>query len=129
MLVRFGLAGGIQLINLDFSVGTFGDIAVPRWLSGVCLVYKFWAVEFTLIGLFLRHLPGVELRALVCGLGTAQLARVVALLVMLFVCGESYWTAFRVIADLPLAMVGLFNVVVASAVLLGTFAPRPAAQS
>ena len=129
MLLRIGLAGGIQLTNLDVSVGTFGDIAVPRWISGICMVFKFWVVEFVLLALFLRHFPGVAVRAQLRGLATAQLVRVVALLLMLFACGDSYWTAFRVVADLPLAMVGLLNLVVISAVLRGTLAPRHAAQS
>ena len=110
MLLRIGLQGGLQLETLDLTVGTFGDAALPLWLSGACLSYKFLAAELLMLGIYLRHFPPVDWAPLLLGLAMAYLARVLSLLLMLFVCGGSYWTAFRVVADLPFAVVGLVGV-------------------
>jgi hypothetical protein len=110
MLLRIGLQGGLQLETLDLTVGTFGDAALPLWLSGACLSYKFLAAQLLMLGVYLRHFPPQDWALLLLGLAMAYLVRVLALLLMLFVCGQSYWTAFRVVADLPFAVVGLVGV-------------------
>ena len=112
-LLRIGLQGGLQLETLDLTVGTFGDPALPLWLSATLLCYKFLAAQLLLLCLYLRHFPVARQRGLMLGLAAAHGVRGVCLLLMLFVCGQSYWTAFRVVADLPFALVGVFGVMIA----------------
>lgn len=112
-LLRIGLQGGLQLETLDFTAGTFGDHTLPLWLSATLLCYKFLAAQLLLLGVYLRHFPVPLRRALLLGLVAAHGVRCVSLLLMLFVCGHSYWTAFRVVADLPFALVGVLGGVIA----------------
>lgn len=106
-LQRIGLQGGLQLTTLDFAAGSFGDAHVAVWLAATCLVYKFVVAQVLLVGIAIRRMPAKEQSHVLLGLGAAHLARGVALLLMLLTCGHSYWTAFRVVADLPFAMVGV----------------------
>ncbi len=108
MLQRIGLQGGLQLITPDFSAGSFGDDFTPNWLMGACLIYKFVIAQMLLFVVALARLPASRQISVLSGIGAAHLARGVALLLMLFTCGQSYWTAFRVVADLPFALVGTF---------------------
>jgi|GEM_PF-705256 len=118
-LLRFGLQGGIQLETLDLSVGTFGGQGLPTWLSAALLAYKFVIAQALVLAAYLRHAE-TDLRArLLLGLGAAHLVRTVSLLLMLFVCGQSYWTAFRVVADLPLALLSALGVLPALVLLVG----------
>jgi hypothetical protein len=110
-LLRIGLQGGIQLETLDFTAGSFGNQALPVWLSAGFLGCKFLTAQVLLLALYLRRLAP-QLRArLLMGVGMTHLLRGGCLLLMLFVCGRSYWTAFRVVADLPLAMLSALGVV------------------
>jgi hypothetical protein len=112
-LLRIGLQGGLQLETLDLTVGAFGDHALPLWLSATLLSYKFLIAQLLLIGLYLRHFAVAPRRDLLLGLAATYGVRSVCLLLMLFVCGQSYWTAFRVVADLPFALLGVFGVAIA----------------
>jgi len=112
-LLRVGLQGGLQLETLDFTAGTFGDHALPLWLSATLLSYKFLIAQLLMIGLHLRHFAIALRRHLLLGLAAAHGVRSVCLLLMLFVCGQSYWTAFRVMADLPFALFSVFGVTIA----------------
>lgn len=113
LLLRIGLQGGLQLETLDLTVGTFGDAALPHWLSALLLTYKFLIPQVLLMALYLRHQPMESRPRVLSGLGVAHLVRVACLLSMLFFCGQSYWTAFRVVADLPLALLTVFGVLLA----------------
>ena len=104
-----GLQGGLQLTTMDFAAGTFGDSHVPHWLTGACLAYKFLIAEVILIAIYTHRVRHDERVRLLSGLIAAHVARGVALLLMLATCGHSYWTAFRVVADLPFALVGLIG--------------------
>jgi hypothetical protein len=117
-LLRIGLQGGLQLETLDLAAGTYGDAGLPHWMSGGLLLYKFLSAQVLVLAAYLRHRTPEAGRRLLAGLATCYLGRGGCLLVMLFVCGQSYWTAFRVLADLPFAFAGLLGV----ALLL--FAPR-----
>jgi hypothetical protein len=105
-----GLQGGLQLNTMDFAAGTFGDAGVRLWLTGAALTAKFLLAQTILIGVFARWAANDERGALLRGLGAMHLARGTSLLAMLYTCGHSYWTAFRVVADLPFAVVGMLAV-------------------
>ncbi len=107
-----GLQGGLQLNTMDFSAGTFGDAGVAPWFIGAALTYKFLIAQFILIGVFIRGFVPNERSLLLQGLVAMHVARGVALLAMLYTCGHSYWTAFRVVADLPFAVIGVLAVAV-----------------
>jgi hypothetical protein len=106
MLQRVGLQGGLQLTTLDFAAGTFGDDFMPNWWVAACLIYKFLISQMLLLVVAIAGLPKSRQLSVLSGVGAAHLARGVALLLMLFTCGQSYWTAFRVVADLPFALFG-----------------------
>ena len=108
-ILWIGLQGGLQFENLDLAAGSFGDVYVPGWLNGTCAIYKFIVAEVLLVAVYTNRCAQVERARLLLGLVTAHLARGVALLLMLAICGHSYWTAFRVVADLPFAVVGLLG--------------------
>jgi hypothetical protein len=110
MLQRIGLQGGLQLTTPDFAAGTFGDNFTPNWLIAACLTYKFVIAQLLLFVVALGRLPESRQIQVLLGLGFAHLARGVALLLMLLTCAKSYWTAFRVVADLPFALLGIFVV-------------------
>ncbi len=130
-----GLQGGLQLTTMDFAAGTFGDAHVPSWLIGVGLAYKFGVAEVILLAVYMRGFPHGERLRLLAGLIAVHLAKGVTLLLMLTFCGHSYWTAFRVVADLPFALAGLvaISVVYAFSVMIGeqpvTSNPRPAGKA
>jgi hypothetical protein len=109
-LQRIGLQGGLQLTTLDYTAGSLGNAHIPNWLAAACLGYKFVIAQVLLLGVGLWRMPAQKQTQILLALGTAHLARGVALLLMLFTCGQSYWTAFRVIADLPFAILGVATV-------------------
>jgi hypothetical protein len=127
-LLRIGLEGGLQLQTMDLTVGTFGGVAIPVWLTGVLLAYKFLVAEALTLVVFLRAFETRLRTRVLIGLGAAYLVRALSLLCMLFVCGNSYWTAFRVTADLPFAALALVGVVLAYGADSATFRPRDPAQ-
>ena len=114
-LLWIALQGGLQLNAMDFAAGTFGDSHVPAGFIAACLVYKFTMSEVLLAGIYMGAIPNTDRSELGRGIILLHLARGVTLLLMLAFCGQSYWTAFRVLADLPFALAGVLGVVVVSA--------------
>ena len=117
-LQRIGLEGGLQLNTLDFAAGTFGDAFVPHRVVAACLGYKFVVAQILLLTVGVSKMPAPTQMRVFLGVGAAHLARGVVLLLMLFTCGHSYWTAFRVVADMPFAVIGQVVVILATAGLL-----------
>jgi hypothetical protein len=111
-LLWIALQGGLQLNAMDFAAGTFGDSHIPAVFIAACLVYKFTVSEVLLVGIYMGAIPNEDRSELGRGIILLHLARGVTLLLMLAFCGQSYWTAFRVLGDLPFALGGVFGVVV-----------------
>lgn len=106
-LQRIGLQGGLQLITIDYTAGTFGDNIIPTYAVALCAGYKFLIAQVLLLAVGLSRMPTEQQKQVLLGVGAAHLARGVALLLMLFTCGQSYWTALRVVADLPFGILGV----------------------
>jgi len=79
------------------------------------------------IGLFVLPLPARAREQLLVGLVVAFLGRTAALSSMLFVCGGSFWTALRVVGDLPFALLG--NLVATGAWLAVRYSSRSPSSS
>ena len=99
--LRVGLQDGLEFGGIDFGAGVFHDPHVSAKLIGLALVYKY-AVATLVISLALSHgLPAARSLMLAKALLAAFLLRTFALTCTLFIAGSSYWTAMRVIGDMP----------------------------
>ena len=103
-LVRVGMQDGVEFGGIDWGAGAFRDPLVSPWLVGAALVGKYALAAF-LIGFSLSASLEPALRSIVCrGLSLCFVARALALAAMFFVAGGSFWTALRVLGDLPTAL-------------------------
>lgn len=99
--LRIGLQDGLEIGGLNFGAGVFHDPRVgARWV-GLALVYEY-ALAAILVLLALSHALSVK-RALALGkcLLATFLIRAFALTCTFSLAGSSYWTALRIISDLP----------------------------
>lgn len=115
---RVGIVLGIDFMQLDWGAGAFRDPSASLIRIGIALVTKHAlaraALLYAVLSVLAPSLRGWSAR----GLLAAEAIRVGLLVVVLTVCGESFWTSLRVIGDLPHALIGL--VVAAIAVVLVT---------
>lgn len=111
-LVRVGMQDGVEFGGIDWTAGAFHDPLVSPWVVGAALVAKYAFAAF-LVGFCLAGSLDAERRTLLCrALSLCFVARAVALAAMFFVAGGSYWTALRVLGDLPAALaMGLGTIV------------------
>ena len=101
---RIGIQGALDFGAMDFGVAGFGDPHVPAWVVGGALGLKYLLGLWLVLGAFVSEL-GSKLAADVLRVAfLAFLARMVVVSAMFLVAGNSYWTGFRLLGDLPFAM-------------------------
>jgi hypothetical protein len=100
-LARVGVQQGLDFDTLDFKAGSFGGPGASELLTGLCMGWKFVAVDLLLLGATLAPL-GAALRRRVAGLlAVAAAARTGMLACMIFACSSSYWSSLRALSDFP----------------------------
>lgn len=103
-LQRVGVQTGVDFTWFDWGAGAFRDRGASLARIGAALVYKHAFVRAAIVYAVLSALSP-SLRAWTArGLLVAETLRTALLAVMLYVCGGSFWTALRVIGDLPHAI-------------------------
>jgi hypothetical protein len=107
---RVGIQGGIDLAGLDQTTAVFGDPATPYWVAGTALIAKYALATLLVVGAALSKLESEARESVLSALVVLYAVRTLALLVMLVVCGGSFWTAQRVIGDLPFAALGTVTI-------------------
>lgn len=103
---RVGLLGSLDISALDWGAGGFGDPSVPAAVVAIAIVYKYVLAQLLVAAAFTSRLYADAREPFARAMLMVFVARAVALLLMLFVCGGSFWTALRVLGDLPFALVG-----------------------
>lgn len=103
---RMGVQGALDFGAMDWGVAGFGDPHVSEWLVGAALGYKYVLAELVAIGALATRLDRAEASRLAPALVVMYAARSVMLLLMLMFCGASFWTALRVLSDLPFGLTG-----------------------
>ncbi len=121
---RLGIQLGLDFPHFDWAAGTFGEAGVSVGRIGVAIITKHALARLALLAAFLQPLGSATRADVVRGLLLAELGRMVTLLGMLFVCRSSFWTAFRVMGDLPHAFIGVVVAALGCAVVLGPAAAR-----
>jgi ABC-type sugar transport system permease subunit len=104
-LLRVGLQGGLDLGNIDYGVGSFGNPGVGQGRLVGAQIWKFAAASMLLVGSALRSLPNDLKLPVAFGFVAVFLARSGAVVWILFTCRASYWSAMRSLADSPTALV------------------------
>lgn len=107
---RLGIQGHIDFGGMDLAAGAFNDDNVPLWVVSTALSWKYILAEMLVVVAFLGRLDPSSRSALLPALVITYATRTVALLMLLFFCGGSFWTALRVLSDLPFALTGLLAV-------------------
>ena len=102
---RIGITGALDFGAMDWGAAGFRDPHVPAAVVGTALVYKYLLAALLFLGSLLVPLPGAQGRSLLGALVVTCVVRNVVLLLMLFVCGTSYWTALRTVGDLPFPLI------------------------
>jgi len=115
--LRMGIQDGLEFGGLDFHAGAFAAPDVSATLVGVALAYKYALALLVLhLALSLRF-PFVNQAQLAAALIACFVARALSLSLMFFFCGNSYWTALRVLGDLPTALAMALGAVFALGIL------------
>ncbi|GAC1572244.1 MAG: hypothetical protein NVS3B20_04170 [Polyangiales bacterium] len=125
-LARIGLQRGIDFGNIDWSAGTFGDRSPSVVRLGLCIGWKYLATALLLLWLMVRPFSSLcppkscaplpfavgdvsvlrVMRArLMCAAMVAFSLRGATLTLTLLICRTSFWTSFRMIGDIPSALV------------------------
>jgi hypothetical protein len=120
--LRMGLQDGLEFGGMDWRAGAFADPHVSATVVGVALVYKYaLGLALVLVAFVGRWSLAHEL-PLIVAVVACFVVRALALALMLFIAGNSYWTALRVIGDLPTAMAMGLGALLALALVV--FRPR-----
>lgn len=104
---RIALTGQLDFGGMDLAAGAFNDPHVPLWVVSSALAWKYILAEILVVTAFVGRLDLHSQRKMLPGLLLCYLGRMLVLLLQLFFCGSSYWTALRVIGDLPFSLTGL----------------------
>ncbi|MBX3183927.1 MAG: alkaline phosphatase family protein [Polyangiaceae bacterium] len=104
---RMAIQGNLNFTGLDLTAGAFRDPNPPLAVVAAAISWKYILAELIVLVAFVSRLGHDVRRALLPALVVMYLARWVALLLQLYFCHGSYWTALRVISDLPFSMTGL----------------------
>jgi hypothetical protein len=102
---RIGITGALDFGSMDWGAAGFRDPHVPAVVVGVALGYKYLLGALLLIGTIVPRLDRSPRQTLLGDLVVTFSARTVVLLLMLFTCGTSFWTALRVVGDLPFPLI------------------------
>jgi hypothetical protein len=102
--LRMGIQDGLEFGGLDFHAGAFSAPDVSATLVGSALVYKYALGLLILLAALRPPETRPEPWRLPAALALCFVARGVALALMFFLGGNSYWTALRVLGDLPTAL-------------------------
>lgn len=115
VLTRIGIENGLDFTQLDWGAAAFRDPNASIVRIGAALVWKHAFTRAAGIYLLFAALPPPLRMMTARGLVAAEAFRAAVLVVVLYACGDSFWTALRVIGDLPHAFIGM---VVAAAALV-----------
>ncbi|MBI4702346.1 MAG: alkaline phosphatase family protein [Deltaproteobacteria bacterium] len=114
---RVGIQLGLDFPSIDWAAGHFGDRAVSWLRIGTAIAYKHVLALGALLFVCLLPLAPDWRRGAVRGLLLVELGRVVSLTALLFFCRRSFWTAMRVLSDLPHALIAVAVAAVAFAMV------------
>lgn len=103
-LVRLGMSAGLDVLGLDFAAGAFGDKHVSAAWITFALIWKYVLVAALLMLALLRGVPQWVAERCVVALIVVCVCRAAILLGMMQCAQGSFWTAMRVISDLPFAL-------------------------
>jgi hypothetical protein len=103
-LVRLGVSAGLDPLALDFGAGAFGDKHVPAAWITFAVIWKYVLVALLLMLAFLRGTPRAVAERITLGMVAIGLCRAAVLLGMMQCSQGSFWTAMRVMSDLPFAL-------------------------
>lgn len=127
---RIGIQLGLDFTHFDWAAGTFGGDSVPILRIGSAITYKHSLARGAIVALVLIALPGAYRRPTAYGLLLVELGRTVVLMSMLLFCRQSFWTALRVMSDLPHALMGVGVAAIACTLVLGPIRlPAPGSRS
>jgi hypothetical protein len=116
---RIGIQGALDFGAMDWGAAGFGDPHVPGWVVGGALGLKYLLGLWLVLGAFGSELGGGVAEPVLRALFLVFLARLVVLTAMFLVAGSSYWTGFRLLGDLPFAMLWVVATGVAWAAFAG----------
>lgn len=98
---RLGIQNELDFGGMDLQAGAFGDTRVSPAVIGVAIGYKYCLASLLALAALVTPLARALRDALVPALAIAFVARSAMLVLFLFLCGSSYWTGLRVMADVP----------------------------
>jgi hypothetical protein len=103
-LVRLGMSAGLDVLGLDFTAGAFGDKHVSATWITLALLWKYLLVAVLLMLGLLRGVPRWVAERCVVALVVVGVCRAAVLVGMMQCAQGSFWTAMRVLSDLPFAL-------------------------
>jgi hypothetical protein len=103
-LVRLGMSAGLDVLGLDFGAGAFGDKYVSATWITFALLWKYLLVAVLLMLALLRGVPRWVAERCVVALVVVCVCRAAVLVGMMQCAQGSFWTAMRVLSDLPFAL-------------------------
>lgn len=103
-LSRVALGGSLDFGNMHFAVAGFRDRDVPLWVVTAALAWKYVLVGLMLSWAVLGELDRQARASVAQALVALELCRSAAVLSMLVVCSESFWTTMRTLVDFPFSL-------------------------
>ena len=103
-LVRLGMSAGLDALSLDFAAGAFGDKHVSASWITFAVIWKYVLVAVLLMLTALRGVTRDIAERCVVALIALGVCRAAILLGMMQCSQGSFWTAMRVMSDLPFAL-------------------------
>jgi len=103
-LVRIGMSAGLDALSLDFGAGAFGDKHVSAAWITFAVIWKYVLVAVLLIVALLHGVPSEIATRILVNLSVIGVCRAAVLLGMMQCAQGSFWTAMRVMSDLPFAL-------------------------
>jgi hypothetical protein len=109
---RVGIELGLDFPSFDWTAGNFGDHHVSWLRIGTAIAFKHALARGALLFVCLLPLGRAWRVGALRGLLLVELGRVVSLTAVLFFCRRSFWTAMRVMGDLPHALIAVVVVTI-----------------
>jgi hypothetical protein len=98
---RLGIQNELDFGGMDLQAGAFGDTKVSPAVIGVAIGYKYCLAALLVLVSLVTPLARQLRDRVVTALALAFVGRSALLVLLLFLCGSSYWTGLRVMADVP----------------------------